>query len=158
MSAVTAAGSPWSSSTRHAGLEPEPGPSGARPAPRTPALGAGDLGDADEPVSHLDLLAGARRLQRLAVHGDAAALHDELRRFRDALVRHTHHEQRAFVHLSAVAQQIIGRGQRQLLDHVDQLIAGGRPDFAGRTRIAELAWLLRRQARLEAGLLHERPR
>lgn len=106
----------------------------------------------DAPVSHLDLLYEARALHHAAISHEPDVLRARLTRLRSALIRHTQDERGAFVHRSPAAQQLIDRGQQQLLEHLDQILARDDTDSSSRARVAELTYRLGRQVRLEAGI------
>lgn len=104
------------------------------------------------PVSHLELLEAARAVQRIAVVGDADALHDEVCRLRNALISHLHHE-RVDGASDDLGQRLSRHGQQRLLRFIDELLSstseGGSDDCTCLVRAAELRALLLRQVKLE---------
>jgi hypothetical protein len=109
-----------------------------------------------EPVTHLDLLATARSLRRAASAGDPGRIHDELRRLRADLVDHLRGEEEEIARLPGATRTVVRDGQHRLLQILDDLLAttsAPDADCACVVRCAGFEAALRRQARLEAGLI-----
>jgi hypothetical protein len=108
----------------------------------------------DVPPSHLSLLERSRMLQRTAMHSDADAVLKELIDLRLALTVHVLAEQPDVNQLASSANAAVVRGQQDLLRLVDRLIAArGKGGHHVLRSIVDLTRRLRRQARIEAGLL-----
>ena len=108
---------------------------------------------AEAPVSHLDLLAAARAVQRIAAVGDADALHDEVCRLRNTLIAHLHDEGSFDGNPDDLGHRLSRHGQQRLLRFIDELLSstseGGSDDCTCLVRAAELRALLLRQVKLE---------
>jgi hypothetical protein len=108
------------------------------------------------PPNHLDLLSIARHVRRAAVSEDAATLHAELIRLRDALVQHVQAEQDDVDALPGTTAVVAHHGQRRLLRLLNDVLVGLSDDAAScncLVRTAQIEAALLRQARLEARLL-----
>ena len=89
--------------------------------------------------------------------GDSEQLHADLARLRTALVHHLSDEQTRMQDDLAATGTIIRNGQRRLLRLVDDVVFEAlrdEPTCTCLVRAAEIELALRRQARLEATLLH----
>jgi hypothetical protein len=110
----------------------------------------------DGPVTHLDLLDGARALERAAVGRDLDAVHQELCRLRNDLARHVASEGPELQGLSLVSRRVVLDGQERLRVLIDDVIAGassGATECSCLARAGDIVRSLTRQARLEVGLL-----
>ncbi|HEY8524668.1 MAG TPA: hypothetical protein VIL48_06890 [Acidimicrobiales bacterium] len=105
--------------------------------------------------SHIGLLAAVRDLGALARDADGETLRAGLRSLRDALVRHMRAEEHVFRRLPPISRRVVVRGQRELIELVDDLAADPEAPLT-RARLADLGRRLARQARLEARLLTSR--
>jgi hypothetical protein len=113
--------------------------------------------DAPRPPSHGDLIALAHDLRQATIVGDSEQLHADLARLRTALVHHLSDEQTRMPDELAATGTIIRNGQRRLLRLVDDVVFDvlrDKPTCTCLVRAAEIELALRRQARLEATLLH----
>lgn len=108
---------------------------------------------AEPAVSHLDLLAAARHVQRIAAGGDADALHEEVCRLRNALVAHVHDERAGDPRPDDHTHRLARHGQQRLLRFVDELLCStssdALDDCSCLVRAVELRALLLRQVKLE---------
>ena len=115
-----------------------------------------DETDADAEVTHLDLLAAAQDLQRIAAAGDEAALHDELCRLRNDVAVHIHDEGLHGSASDSLDHRLARHGQQRLLRYVDDLLSTtadlDAAECACLVRTAELRARLIRQFRLELRL------
>ena len=109
-------------------------------------------GASKPPVSHLELLAAARTVQRIAVTGDADALHEEVCRLRNAMVTHVHHERATGDDPDVIEHRLTRHGHQRLLRFIDELLSttsGDGTDCTCLVRAAELRALLLRHVKLE---------
>jgi hypothetical protein len=110
----------------------------------------------DGPVTHLDLLDGARALERAALSDDLDAVHQQLCRLRNDLARHVLSEGPELDDLSPVSRRVVLDGQERLRVLIDDVIGGTRadaPECVCLARAGDIVRSLTRQARLEVGLL-----
>lgn len=116
----------------------------------------------DVPISHLDLIEGARSLRRAAMGADVDAVHGELCELRNDLARHLSSESDSIAQLSPVARRLVTKGTKRLRSLIDELLAatGGDADAdcACLARSDELFVELMRQARLENDVFVARSR
>ena len=107
----------------------------------------------DPPAAHLELLAAARAVQRIAVTGDADALHEEVCRLRKALVTHVRREHAPGGRSDDVERRLTRHGQQRLIHFIDELLSTSSgeesDDCPCLVRAAELRAMLLRQVKLE---------
>ena len=109
--------------------------------------------------THLELWAIVERLYRASLADDCGNLDDDLRALRLALVEHFGAEIEQLDRLSAAARAVVRNGQRRLLDQIGVELQNQVPSLAQHDRVIgtrRLVQLLRRQVRLERGLLEHR--
>lgn len=105
---------------------------------------------------HLDLMFHVDALTRSAVGRDVPALHAELRTVRNAFVDHIACESDEVESLSEAAAEVVRTGQQRLMSQIDELIGesdGETGDCNCVPDARRLGVLLRRQARIESGLV-----
>ena len=113
-------------------------------------------------VSHVDLLAIARRVRRAVERDDAEDLHAELSRLRSELLDHVHAERPQLDALPDPEAAIALQGQQRLVRLLTEVLFeqddGVDPGACTCVvRAAEIELALRRQVRLETSLLRHRP-
>lgn len=108
--------------------------------------------------THLEVWAIVERMHRASLAGDCRKFDDDLRALRLVLVEHFETETEQLDRLSAAARAVVRTGQRRLLDQIDielrQVPSRAQHDRVTGTR--RVVQLLRRQVRLERGLLEHR--
>lgn len=113
------------------------------------------------PISHLELLTAARAVQRIAVTGDADALHAEVCRLRNALATHVHDERATGGDSADIEHRLTRHGQQRLLRFIDEMLSStsgdNGDDCTCLVRVAELRALLLRQVKLENQIASGRP-
>lgn len=109
--------------------------------------------------THLELWAIVERLYRASLAGDCRNPDDDLRALRLSLADHFEAETEQLNRLSAAARAVVRAGQRRLLDQIDvelQNQVSSRAQHVRVTGTRRLVQLVRRQVRLERGLLEHR--
>ncbi|MCB1003469.1 MAG: hypothetical protein KDB35_04710 [Acidimicrobiales bacterium] len=110
-------------------------------------------------ITHVALMARARRLEQAAIADDLDAVHAELCGLRNALVDHLHAEADSLEGLGTAVAEVISAGQHRLLSTVDELLNrvgdGDGADCACVQRSLEVTRALARQARLETAVLRD---
>lgn len=115
-------------------------------------------------VSHVDLLAVARRVRCAAERDDIEALHAELTRLRTAVMDHVRAERERLDELPGSAGTVVADGHERLLRLLSEVLftpAAADADDGGCNcivRSAEIELSIRRQAQLEDALLRRHPR
>jgi hypothetical protein len=105
--------------------------------------------------TYVDLLEHARVLQQSAFEHDLTAIHGLLGDLRESLIGRLRTGEDDFDGLSGAVAEVVRSGQRQLTEQIDDLIGRSsieHPDCRCIEGTSRVASLLRRQARLEAGL------
>lgn len=105
--------------------------------------------------TYMDLLEHARVLQQSAFEHDLPAIHTQLGDLRAALIDRLRTGEDDFDGLSNAVAGVVRTGQRKLTDQIDDLIGLAsieHPDCRCIEGTSRVTSLLRRQARLEAGL------
>ena len=105
--------------------------------------------------TYVDLLEHARVLQQSAFEHDFPAIHGQLGDLREALIGRLRTGDDDFDGLSDAVAEVVRRGQRQVTEQIDDLIGRSsieHPDCRCIEGTSRVTSLLRRQARLEAGL------
>ncbi len=109
--------------------------------------------------THLEVWAIVERLYRASLSVDCGKLDDDLSALRIALVEHFGAEIEQLDRLSAAARAVVRTGQQRLLDQIDVELQSQVPSRAQNDRVTgtrRLVQLVRRQVRLERGLLEHR--
>jgi hypothetical protein len=115
---------------------------------------------ADEPFSHIELLAISRHVCNAAAESDADQLHLDLCRLKNALVVHVQAERPRINAMRETSRRILINGQRRLINMIDDLLSVADDGATGCPcirRSAELTQMLVRQARLESAVTSRSP-